>query len=581
MMTPKRVYLRLKNVHFKVQSTVRQLKHRGKRLSLELGIASLLLGLAGAPGRAAEQVYFNVGALEFSVSVQDLQTFAKEGKAYSDLALIVNRLTPDQRTRLRNLLSTQYKFSPVLMSRFFYSPLGERLLTYMGELIQLKDGQNGFYGIRAALIQASADPEGLSAINFIRKFPTNIQLNTGRIRQQMSQVSTLLEETEALVARLKQLALASQAAESTIDFAQLPDPKTVGQYKYVQQTKKLFDAARQREFLVQLYLPELPIGAQAAVVVITNGIGTKLDRYDYLAEHLASHGFAIAILQHPDSDDRQQQAFLQGLSGAMFKSTAYLDRPQDVTYLLNELERLNSSEFGDRLDLQKVGIFGNSFGGDTALSLAGAEINFDQLEKDCSAQKNLVKLSLLVQCHALDLPRRPYTFRDRRIKAASVLFPGSSSLFGQTGLSQIQIPVLWGAVSKDLFSPLVLDQMPAFNWLGTPDKYLVVATGIDHLNLNFYALRNLKTLDKEAADAVTIKEPEIVKSYVKALNLAFFQVYLVGNTAYRPYLSASYAQSISEASYNLLLLKSLSEIYSDGNASFPPQRPKRQYSNPI
>jgi predicted dienelactone hydrolase len=173
-----------------------------------------------------------------------------------------------------------------------------------------------------------------------------------------------------------------------------------------------------------------------------------------------------------------------------------------------------------------------------------------------------VNLSLLVQCQALQLPRKDYNFRDPRIKAASVLFPGSSSLFGQSGLSQINVPVLWGAVSKDIFSSLALEQLPAFSSLRTPNKYLVVAEGIDHLNLNFYALRTLKTMDQASADAVTLKAPDAAKAYLKALNLAFFQVYLSDRPEYRPYLTASYAKSISQDSHSFLLLKSLADVYS-------------------
>ena len=42
-----------------------------------------------------------------------------------------------------------------------------------------------------------------------------------------------------------------------------------------------------------------------------------------------------------------------------------------------------------------MGIFGYSFGGTTALSLAGAELDFDQLEKDCTFPINSEFLLLL------------------------------------------------------------------------------------------------------------------------------------------------------------------------------------------
>jgi predicted dienelactone hydrolase len=544
------------------QSKLRQLVklHRQRRfLILMLGMVCLTLGLTVLPVNAAERVYFNYGPFGFSVSVQSLETFAQVGKVEPELAFILNRFSPEQKTGLRNLLNSQYQFSPVLMAQFFYSSLGERLLTYLGEFVQTQSRQNGFYGIRAALIQATAAPTGLSPIQFMHQFPTNIRLNTGQILRQIKQVSALVKETDAFVATLEQTTAAARATEPSVDLTQLSDLKASGQFSYLQQTKTLQDPVRQRQFRVELYLPESN-GSQVPVIVVSNGIGTKLDRYDYLAQHLASHGFAIAVVQHPGSDDQQQQAFLQGLTKDLFKTAAFIDRPLDVTYLLDELERLNPSEFKGQLNLQQVGIFGNSFGGDTALALAGAEIDFEQLKKDCDPRRNLVNLSLLVQCEALELPPKPYNFRDPRIKAASILFPGSSSLFGQEGLSQINIPILWGAVSKDIFSPLLLEQVPAFNALATPEKYLAVTTGIDHLNLNFYALRTLKSMDQVVPENVTVKEPEVVKAYLKSLSLAFFQIYLANKPEYRSYLTDSYAQAISQAPYSLNLVQSLSHI---------------------
>ncbi|UIE39691.1 alpha/beta hydrolase [Leptodesmis sichuanensis] len=536
---------------------------RRKIVGFALGLLSaLFIGSVVSPGQAAERVNFNYGPLDFSVSVRSLEAFAKDGTVNSDLAFLINRLKPEQREKFRSFLTSRYQFSPVLMAQFFYSSLGERLLMYLGELIQAPANQNGFYGIRAALIQAAADPNGFSAIGFMQKFPTNIRLNTQRILQQWNQISAVMQETETYITTLKQTSSAIKATEPAIDFGKLPNLQDPGPYQYVKQTRTLQDDSRQRQFIVDLYLPNVPEGSSSPLVVFTNGIGTRLDLYGYLAQHLASYGFAIAIPQHPGSDDLQQQAFLKGMSREMFQATAFIDRPLDITYLLNELERLNPSEFKNQLNLKQVGIFGNSFGGDTALAVAGARMNFKQLAADCSPKKNLVNLSLLVQCQALQLPHKDYNFRDPRIKAASVLFPGSNSLYGQNGLNQITIPVLWGAVSKDIFSPLVLEQLPAFNGLRTPDKYLVVAEGIDHLNLNFYALRTLKTMDQASADAVTLKAPEAAKLYLKALNLAFFQVYLADRAEYRPYLTASYAQAISQDSYTFVFLQSLAGVYS-------------------
>lgn len=532
-----------------------------KAYGLALGILMPILVLPVAAARAAEQVHFNYDPFDFAVSVQSLEVFAKEGKVQPDLALIVNRLKPKQREQVRAFLSTRYQFSPVLMAQFFYSSLGETLLTYMGNLIQDPQRQNGFYGIRAALIQAAADPNGLSAITFMRKYPHDMQLNTRGILRQFSEIRALTQETTTLVKSLEQTTDLTDA-QSPVNVKQLPQLQAPGTISYVKQTLNFRDESRQRPLRVDFYKPQVPSAGQIPVILITNGLATRIDRYDYLAEHLASHGFAIAIPQHIDSDDQQQRDFLQGLSSELFKTTAYVDRPLDITYVLDQLQRLNESEFQGRLNLKEVGIFGNSFGGDTALAVAGAEIDFQQLEQDCNPQKPLVNLSLLVQCQALKLPRKAYEFRDPRIKAASVLFPSSSTLYGKSGLHRVNIPVLWGAVTKDVFSSLVLEQAPAFKQIGSHEKYFVVAEGIDHLNLNLFALRNLKSTPDGSAAGLTLKEPESAKDYLKALNLAFFQVHLAHRSEFRSYLTPAYAQTMGDATFRLIFVKAFADAVS-------------------
>jgi predicted dienelactone hydrolase len=397
-------------------------------------------------------------------------------------------------------------------------------------------------------------------MSVLQQFPTNIRLDARRIIQQVNQISALQRETADLVTALEQATADQAAVEPSKVLPQGLDLQRPGPLRVTRFARTLRDPARQREFQVEFYLPQGPPTQIYPVVVISNGIGTRLDRYDYLAHHLASYGFAIIIPQHLGSDEQQQQDFLQGLSGELFEVSAFVDRPVDITFVLDELERLNPMEFNGQLNLQQVGVFGNSFGGNTALALAGATLDFDQLRQDCDPQRPLVNLSLLIQCQALDLPQQPYPLKDDRIKAISVLFPSGVSLFGQTGLAQVDVPVLWGAVSQDIFSPLVLEQAPAFHALDPSEKYFAVTTGIDHLNLNFYAVRNLSSLDEISQENITTNEPDIIQDYLKALSLAFFNVYLGDQPQYRPYLTAAYAQAITHDPYSLSLVRSLNQI---------------------
>ena len=168
----------------------------------------------------------------------------------------------------------------------------------------------------------------------------------------------------------------------------------------------------------------------------------------------------------------------------------------------------------------------------------------------------VLNVSLLLQCRALELNPQKYSLKDDRIGALFVLDPVNSSLFGKTGLSQVQLPVLWGSGTEDKITPIVLEQANSFTWLTTPDKYLVVTEGANHVNINFDAVN--KTAFTSIEELIR-PDPEVVVGYANALGLAFFQTHVADRAEYSSYLQASYAQAISEQPFNLSLVRSLTE----------------------
>ena len=66
-----------------------------------------------------------------------------------------------------------------------------------------------------------------------------------------------------------------------------------------------------RQFEVDLYLPQNQ--SAAPVVIISHGWGSAKESFAWLAQHLASHGFAVAVPQHIGSDLKFQRLFLSGM----------------------------------------------------------------------------------------------------------------------------------------------------------------------------------------------------------------------------------------------------------------------------
>ncbi|MBE9126870.1 MULTISPECIES: alpha/beta hydrolase [unclassified Coleofasciculus] len=538
------------------------------KLRTGLGIALLNLGLSIAPVviptpvQGAEEIYFPYGLLEFSLPISALEAYAKEGKIEPELAFYANYVDPQQLEQLRQALITPIEVTPVAIAQFLYSPQGEAILRRLGEVIQTKAGQDGFYAIRAALIKAAADPEGFTLLNVLREFPTyGIRINSTRSFELIEELSALSRRTQQAIATVNQQSFTEARAWTDVeypiqlppDFSELPDLQQSGSFTYTKQTLTLTDQSRGRRLPVDLYLPipSSPPKEETAtfpVVVISHGLGSERMTFAYLAQHLASYGFAVAVPEHPGSNAEQLQALSKGLANEVTPPSELINRPLDIQFLLDELEQA----YGEQLNLQDVGVVGQSFGGYTALALAGANINFEQLEEDCAQLDNSLNLSLLLQCRALELPQTDYQFRDPRVKAAIAINPVGSTIFGQSQFSQIQIPLMLVAGSNDTVAPALPEQIRPFTWLTTPEKYLVLLNKGTH----FSALA--PSPDDIALPAPVLgPDPQIAFNYMQALSVAFFKTYIAEQPEYQPYLNAGYAEYLSQDPMPLSLVESL------------------------
>jgi predicted dienelactone hydrolase len=514
--------------------------------------------------KAAERVYVSYSALELSISVTALENYAKKGVIDDELAIYQKYLSPKQFQELQRILNTSVKSSPAVVRQFLSTPQGEFLLRRFTEVIKSKSSQSpaGFDEMRSALILAIAEPEGLTLLNLLRKYPdNNIRIDLGRSFAIAGELENLVKVTKEAIAKVTQRSnLEAATIPKPSNFSQLLDLQKPGSFQSQKYTLNFFDFTRNRLLLTDVYIPHGR--SPASVIVISHGLGTDSSNFEYLATHLASYGFAVVVPNHPGSDAKQLRSQINQQATELVTAEEFKDRPLDVKYILNQLEKGNKSDFRfkGRLNLQQVGVFGQSLGGYTALALAGAKINFQQLEQDCQPTKlhKTWNMSLLLQCRALELKNHAhYNLQDSRVKAAIAVNPVTSSIFGQAGLSQMQTPVMIFASSNDTVAPALYEQIVPFSWFGNSPKYLITLVGGTH----FSTIGESNPASGQVQlPADVVGDASQARRYINSFSLPFFQTYIAKKPQYISYLHPAYAQKISTPSLGLNLVQSLSNV---------------------
>lgn len=532
-----------------------------------LAIAAVVL--TAIPVRAAERLYFSYGLLERSISVSSLEAYAEGGDANDDLRFFLQFLDSETKEELRKALNTKHQLDPVTVSQSFYDPIGETSLRYIGRGIQTGKRQNGLYALRAALIQAAAQPDGFTLVDVLRQFPTQgMRIDLEVLLKGLQAGKRFFEETNQVIDDIQQLA--QEPTEATIPIpTEVPSLNNPGPFQFSMQTMTLRDERRNRVYPADLYLPEILDAppASVSVVIISHGLGSTRGDFSEIAQHFASHGFAVALPEHIGSNTALKKDVLAGRASEFFRAKEFIDRPLDVTYLLDELEQRNQSEWQGRLNLQQVAVGGHSFGGYTALALGGATADFENLHRSCNQEAfvDFLNPALLLQCRALELEasspeavqQLTQGVQDPRVRLIIAVNPVNSVIFGEQGLSHIQLPVVMVSSGYDPAAPIIQEQAYSFTWLTAPEKYLVVVQGASH-TVELTELINRAITPSVALEQLE-EEVRVFRTNLRALLLAFLQVYLVDDPNYRAFLQPFYVETLDDPPFKFSLIRSLSQ----------------------
>ena len=497
------------------------------------------------PVQSAERIQFFFGPFEPTIYVEDLAQLVEEGTVSDRFQPIADRLGEAQLEEVRSLLNMPFPIDAVMMSQFTYGPVGERLLHQAGQVIRTDNMLNGSRALRAALIFAAAEEDGLTILNVIRQFPLDtIQVDFALLSQIIGETQSIFQLRDEVVAGVREISV-EQAAQQTGSIADTIAPHLPGPYRWQQQALTFQNPGRPEASLADLYLPTVPSppAEGTPVVVISHGIASDRRTFGYLGAHLASHGYAVVLIEHVETTAEKFGRFLQGLEGPP-NPAELLHRPQDITAVLDELQRLTSTRSDlQQLNLQSVGVLGQSLGGYTVLAAAGAELARENLQQECEvtlAERPSVNLSQLIQCQILELPETmSLAVQDERVTAAVALNPVTSSLFGEDGLSQMQQPVMIVGGTDDYFAPIVPEQIIPFTWFEHLESYLVIVEGGTH----FSFLGSADQGPLPVPESFIGPDPALSRPQIRGLSLAFFNRYLQGQRDQNIYLSQTYMDS--------------------------------------
>jgi predicted dienelactone hydrolase len=503
------------------------MRRKSTFLALCVGLGISLCGLQ--PTLAAERLVVSYGALQRSVPITAVRTFIQEGEVTPETRAYATLLNSQELANLRTALQGGVKLGVVPVDNFLNSTSGNALLQKVGEIIRIGPNLTGEKAVSAALILSAGKEDGINLVNFLENFPNSEVFVDGlKLQDTVAKLQNLVNE-----ARKVGLADTQQGPASFTAPSGLKDPTERGPYSFQQIRLE----QNQRPQITDLYLSSAK-GARP-VIIISHGLGEDRETYRYLAEHWASYGFQVLVPEHPGSDQKRMLDLLAGRFKEVVEPQEFINRPRDITNLLNNVTQLNRTDarFKNRLNLRDVGVYGHSFGGYTALALAGAPLDPPYLRKVCassSSQESLPNLSFLFQCRAQD--NGPLvTLRDTRVKAIIAASPMSSVVFGEKGLARVAVPSLMVAASDDTVAPALLEQSKTAALLPAP-AYLMTLVGATHFSLQ----GDRKSPVPENLPQFGDSSPQARQSF-KAISTAFWKTYLKTDTRYHAFLAPGYS----------------------------------------
>lgn len=280
-----------------------------------------------------------------------------------------------------------------------------------------------------------------------------------------------------------------------------------------------------RKIPYKIYTPEAASSGamqnKLPLVVWSHGLGGSRDGAGFISRYIASHGYVVVHIQHEGTDSTLWEG-KPGHPWDVIRAThiprrATLQRLRDVPFALDQIRTLPQAE---RIDFDRLGFCGHSFGAMTTQVMAGQYRGFG---------------------------KRRYSLFEPRIKAGILYSPvpvkKKHGRPPEEYYSGIKRPLLVMTGTQD-DSPLeeftYETRREVFDYSGGPDQYLLVLEDGDHM---VFSGSRGKLGENPKRD--------VHEKIIKVLSLAFWDAYLKDDQIAKVWLDGDQVRGWlgSEAAY--------------------------------
>ena len=280
---------------------------------------------------------------------------------------------------------------------------------------------------------------------------------------------------------------------------------------------QFYDRDRDRNVPFMAYWPNLA-NVPAPVVIFSHGLGRTRETASYFGRALASAGYISIHIQHPGSDGelvsqaRSREEAGQILRASLGNLENFLNRSNDIPFVIDELERQNNSgPWAGRFDLSRIGMAGHSYGARSTMFAAGELVG----PMGDFAKEPRIKAGVLL---SLDLPRRDF---DPNRRYGDIRIPS----FHITGTLDDVLGMGTGSASR---------RTQPFKLIPYSPQYLLVLDGADHDTFSGTRLGTdiEKPMDKD--HTTTVSQAAV----------AFFDAHLRGLSSKEHWIKLKFSHSL-------------------------------------